>query len=258
MAVILAAALIVIGIIHFVILPRAYSALKTIFFQSPASQNLSFKTYIARLPLVLLIMGGMYFVVMEIGDEEAANILLFGFAVAVIFFTAYFSYHFALKPFWASLPATIAQYFQTTAPGYQALRVLSYRHRAEIAGLIVLCVALLVLIGRFIGIFDEHQPIIVGIGIVDYINDFRMTMPEYFFGNIDQMRASKLHVLYLIEILVILFISTGVFLFAALPLINRFLLFIPSFNIQLTFIDHLGLLLACVLGIALGYLPALL
>lgn len=257
MFVILALALGTIYFIKKVIYPRVWPQLAAMSLSS-ASPNLSYKTYFLRLPLLILLCGVLYFGLRELSGDHVADLVLVASGLIIVFFPAYIFFHRTIKPYWASLPPAFTRHFQTSAPGYLPLRTPSNRRRAEVAGLIVLGVAFLVLFGRSTGLYDPHQPIISGVGVTDYIVDFRTTMPEFFADNLDQMQASKPRVLYLVEILVLLFLSASLLLFVVFPISNRIMLLIPSFNVRLTLVDHFGLLMACALGIGFGYLPALL
>jgi|GEM_PF-4155239 len=258
MLVILSVATVIIIFVNFVILPKAFSALLTVFKSAPVPRSTYKPTHIIRYIIFGLLWGVLYFVVREIVDRDFADIVWLGSLYGIGFIVAWHIYHDIFMPFWLSLPSAFTIHFSTSALGYQPFRKLTFTQKGQIAVWIISIVAASVLLGRMSGFIDPNQPIMFSVPMVEYVNDFRYTISN--FNPLDQIdsAAQKTHLLSLAEVLVTLMVYAIALLFFVLPITNRIMRLIPAFTIKLTFIDHIGIFLACAIGIGLGYLPALL
>ncbi len=242
--VILLAALSVLYFVKKIIIPMAFKQLGNLA-STPPANNISYRQLLYRLPLTALLLWGIHWIAKTYMDETAAQSILFGGLSVIIFLPGHVFFHRTLKPFWHTLPTNFTIHFSSSAPGYQPLRKPRFRHRLDIAGLVILIIAGIVLIQRTTGWINPQQLIFAGLPIADYVREIH---------SLGLQIATKQKILNLAELIVM-----GVlYALMVLPFFNWIMRLIPSFNIKLTFIDHFGLLVACTLGIALGYLPVFL
>ena len=241
MLAILFMALVVIFVLYRYIYPMAFRQLGTLFSQPP-NLNFSSRKFLLRLPLLVLFLGAMYWLSKTYLDEEAAQLFLFGGIIGIVIIPGTYIFHNSIIPWWRKLPQHFTTLFSSQAPGYQPLRTLSLRQRLDISGLIILIVAGLVLILRTVGWINPTQLIFAGLPVLDHLRDIHTSGFDL---------GTKQKILNLTELVVM-----GA-LFAAMvfPFLNAIMRLIPSFNIKLKFIDHFGLMVACVVGVALGYSP---
>jgi len=219
-------------------------------FRNPPDPQFTYRTLFWRMSFASLIITLFYFLIHWLGSEIKADPFIIGGISAVLGSFVHMFYHRQIIPWWAALPPTFTIKFTVSAPGYQPLRKLSIRHRGEIAGAITVSLVVMILFARLLGWIDPYQPVFYGISVTDYLSELKIAISDL---DPHDESSGKAYLFSLVEVMVVAVLYLCVAVFLVLPIANNLMRIIPSFNIKLTILDHLGLIAACCLGIYVGY-----